>query len=124
MKNYVFFGGEKFCYQWIYAYKTKEIVEKIKELNNLLRKFQKNSDIKSNTKKYIDEILYLEKINFENIVNIFNTKLNFLKNFENTIQDSSKTNIDEEEISDSETNCSEINSSRIIDSKSNLNYNF
>lgn len=83
MKNYVFFGAEKVCYQWIYAKKTKEIVDKIKDLNTFLRTFQKNSALLEKTKKFIDDILLLEKTNFDNVLNIFNKKMNFLKSFEN-----------------------------------------
>jgi len=76
-------GEQKFCYQWIYALKTKEIVEKIKELNTFLRMFQKNNLTQEKTTKFIDDVLILEKNNFDNVVNIFNIKMNFLKNFEN-----------------------------------------
>lgn len=83
MKNYVFYGGERICCQWIYAKTTKEIVDKIKELNTFLRNFQKNSSLTEKTKKFIDDILLLEKTNFENVVTIFNKNMNFLKSFEN-----------------------------------------
>jgi len=81
MKNYVFYGGERIC-KWIYAKTTKEIVDKIKELNTFLRNFQKNSSLMGKTKKFIDDILLLEKKNFENVVAIFNKNMNFLKSFE------------------------------------------
>jgi hypothetical protein len=84
MKNNVFFGAEKVCYQWIYAKKTKEIVERIKYLNTFLRTFQKNSALLAKTKQFIDEIMQLEKTYFDNVLNIFNIKMNFLKNFENS----------------------------------------
>lgn len=82
MKNDIVYGAEKHCYQWMYAQKTKDIVDKIKVLNLNLRNIQKEGKCLDQTKSLIDEILFLEKINFNNIMNIFNIKLNFLHYFQ------------------------------------------
>ena len=68
MKKYVFYGGKKFCYQWLYAVKTREILEKFKKLNSALREYQKNASLMEKTKKYIDEVLRLEKLNFDGVI--------------------------------------------------------
>lgn len=85
MKNDILFGGERHCYQWMYARKTKEIVDKVKVLNLNLRTIQKEAGCLLQTKDYIDQVLNLEKLNFDNIINIFNKKMNFLKFFETGI---------------------------------------
>lgn len=87
IKNNTYFGDEKLCYQWIYAKKTKEIVDKIKMLNTFLRNFQKQSNLLDKTKKFIDEILSLEKTNFKNVVGIFKKKIYLINSFENSKND-------------------------------------
>jgi len=42
------------------------------------------------TQNFIDDILRLEKANFDNVVNIFNIKMSFLKLFENCNEDLDK----------------------------------
>ena len=81
MQNELIIHNKKKCYQWVYATKTKEIVDKIKELNLFLRNMQKESSC-NNIKFHIDEILKLEKINFNIVIDIFIKKLNILNKLE------------------------------------------
>lgn len=120
MKKYVFHGGNKFCYQWIYAEKTKEIVDKVKGLNCSLRAFQKNASLMDKTRKYIDDVLRLEKVNFDGVVNIFNLKMGFLKSFENGNED---INRKFDNKADNFQLYLEANNQRILDSKGSLKIN-
>lgn len=124
MKKYVFYGGEKLCFQWMYAMKTKEIVDKIKQLNTALRAFQKNASLMEKTRKYIDDVLRLEKINFDGIISIFNIKMNFLKSFENGNENlnkkfDEKANGEANEMYNEELYL-EANNQRILDSQGSL----
>lgn len=123
MKMYVFYGGNKFCHKWIYAEKTKEIIDKIKELNAALRAFQKNASLMEKTKKYIDDVLRLEKVNFDGVVNIFNIKMGFLKSFENGNEDINKKFDLEAADADKSKLYLEANNQRILDSKGSLKMN-
>ncbi len=117
MKNYVFLGAQKFCYQWIYAIKTKNLVDKIKELNSSLRDFQKNFLTQEKTIKFIDDLLLLEKLNFYNVINIFDIKMNFLKNFENGNNNLNEKFIERENCNINEIIFEEEIHKRILNSK-------
>ena len=97
-KNDIFIKKERKCYQWVYAQKTKEIVDKIRDLNVYLRRFQKEGNYSEDLNNFIEEVLNLEKINFNLLINIFNKKNNFLNKYDEDLFLKSQTSDEEEKV--------------------------